>query len=323
MDALVSVVTAVYKAEAYLPQCIESILGQSYQALELILVDDGSPDRCPEICDGYARKDPRIKVIHQPNRGAIHARNAGIDAATGSYILFVDSDDWIDTDLISNVMALAPFSVALFGCTQTSADGQILSTASATAAPRTFTIANDSDTMGSLIQGSLFGYACNKIYHHEVIGEARFEPWRDREDLTFNLEVFQGVTELTLSPETGYYYRQHGGSSLHIAYNCPVPNYVETTKTILDRFSKSLIPSSKRWANLTAKTYLLDAIFRYIKKNSYLSQTDRKKELARLFSDPHIQQGLSLRHNTCKMQLFFSLCFKLRLTALYYHIGVK
>ena len=95
-DPLVSVIVPVYGTEAYLPACIDSIRNQSYQNLQIILVDDQSPDRCPEICDSYAQKDPRIQVIHQKNTGVSGARNTGLQHVTGEYILFVDSDDELD-----------------------------------------------------------------------------------------------------------------------------------------------------------------------------------------------------------------------------------
>ena len=99
-----SVVVPVYKVEKYLARCIESILEQSFADFELILVDDGSPDRCPAICDEYAQKDDRIKVIHQTNRGLSSARNAGIECASGEYIAFIDSDDFISKNMFSILM---------------------------------------------------------------------------------------------------------------------------------------------------------------------------------------------------------------------------
>ena len=95
MEPLISVIVPVYGVEAYLNQCIDSILAQTHKNLEIILVDDGSPDRCPTICDEYARKDSRVRVIHKKNGGLSDARNAGLEIATGEYIGFVDSDDWI------------------------------------------------------------------------------------------------------------------------------------------------------------------------------------------------------------------------------------
>ena len=91
-----SVIIPIYKVEQYLRQCVDSVLAQTYTDVEIILVDDGSPDSCPAICDEYAKKDSRIKVIHKPNGGLSDARNAGLDMAQGEYVLFLDSDDWWD-----------------------------------------------------------------------------------------------------------------------------------------------------------------------------------------------------------------------------------
>lgn len=95
MNELISVIIPVYKAEAYVSTCINSVLTQSYPQLEILLVDDGSPDGCPAICDSYGKKDGRVRVIHKPNGGASSARNAGLEAAKGRYITFVDSDDMV------------------------------------------------------------------------------------------------------------------------------------------------------------------------------------------------------------------------------------
>lgn len=101
---LISVIVPVYKVEAYLHQCVESIRSQTYSNLDIILVDDGSPDRCPEICDYYSSIDPRIRTIHQENRGLSGARNSGLKIAKGDYIAFVDSDDWLAPDCYSRCM---------------------------------------------------------------------------------------------------------------------------------------------------------------------------------------------------------------------------
>ena len=103
MSPELSIIVPVYNVEHYLPQCIESILNQTFTDFELILIDDGSPDRCPQICDKYAQKDRRIVVIHQENAGVSAARNAGVKIAKGKYIGFVDSDDWVDLNLLAEV----------------------------------------------------------------------------------------------------------------------------------------------------------------------------------------------------------------------------
>ena len=102
----VSVIVPVYKVESYLRKCVDSILGQSFSDFEVILVDDGSPDNCGAICDDYATRDQRVKVIHKINGGLSDARNVGLDAAIGQYICFVDSDDWIEQDLLKDNVAV-------------------------------------------------------------------------------------------------------------------------------------------------------------------------------------------------------------------------
>ena len=106
-EALVSVVLPIYNVEMYLERCIESIVNQTYKNLEIILVDDGSPDHCPQICDEWGKKDSRIRVVHKVNAGLGMARNTGIEHATGKYICFFDSDDYVKTDTIEKTVGLA------------------------------------------------------------------------------------------------------------------------------------------------------------------------------------------------------------------------
>lgn len=104
---LITVIVPVYKVEQYLKRCVDSIVEQSYKNLEIILVDDGSPDRCGEMCEEFAKQDSRIRVIHKENGGLSSARNAGLDVMTGDYVGFVDSDDWIEPDMYERLVALA------------------------------------------------------------------------------------------------------------------------------------------------------------------------------------------------------------------------
>lgn len=114
---MVSVIVPVYKVEQYLNRCVESILDQTYGNFELILIDDGSPDECPQMCDEWGRKDPRVKVIHQKNMGLSAARNAGLDICSGQYIVFVDSDDWISNDALEYLLRLIKDNNADFAYT--------------------------------------------------------------------------------------------------------------------------------------------------------------------------------------------------------------
>lgn len=101
-----SVIVPIYGVEAFLPACVESILAQTFRDFELILVDDGSPDGCPALCDGYAARDARVRVLHKPNGGLVSARQAGLTAATGRYIVPVDGDDWLDTSFLADAHRL-------------------------------------------------------------------------------------------------------------------------------------------------------------------------------------------------------------------------
>ena len=103
MKPLISVIVPIYKVEKYLETCVMSLIHQTYENLEIILVDDGSPDKCPEICDAYEKTDDRIRVIHKKNGGLSDARNAALEKTTGKYITFVDSDDYVDAEYIEKL----------------------------------------------------------------------------------------------------------------------------------------------------------------------------------------------------------------------------
>lgn len=105
-SSAISVIVPVYKAEKYLERCIKSLLRQTYENMEIILVDDGSPDSCPQICDEWAAKNSRIKVIHKENGGAYSSRLAGVKQASGEYVGFIDADDWIESDTYEYLYSL-------------------------------------------------------------------------------------------------------------------------------------------------------------------------------------------------------------------------
>lgn len=129
-NVLLSIIIPVYKVEAFIDQCVSSILRQNSSELEIILVDDGSPDKCPEICDKYALQHKNVTVIHKKNEGLISARKAGVKVACGKYITFVDSDDWIAADYCSNLTRIikeySPEIIAVTGHYKVESDGQTI-----------------------------------------------------------------------------------------------------------------------------------------------------------------------------------------------------
>lgn len=177
MSEKISVIVPIYKVEPYLRKCVDSILAQTYQNLEVILVDDGSPDNCGAICEEYAEQDTRIKVIHKQNSGLSGARNAGLDYASGEYITFVDSDDWIDPHHFS----------ALYSSLQEGADiavSDIRRVNSNHDLICTFCF----QQKGDIVYESVFGYVWNKLYRRSVVEHARFSI-NYIEDVIFNLQI--------------------------------------------------------------------------------------------------------------------------------------
>lgn len=130
MSDLVSIVVPIYNVEKFLTKCVNSIVNQTYKNLEIILVDDGSPDNCPKMCDEWAGKDSRIKVVHKKNEGLGFARNTGIDNANGKYIMFFDSDDYIDVTLVEKCIAAKnenDADLVWFSMSDVNEDGEVLS----------------------------------------------------------------------------------------------------------------------------------------------------------------------------------------------------
>lgn len=205
MNSLVTVVVPIYNVEKYLSRCIESIINQTYRNLEIILVDDGSPDRCPAICDEFAEKDSRIKVIHKVNAGLGMARNTGIDNATGDYICFFDSDDYIEPDTIEFCLTSAVDNKAdlvVFGHDNVTNDGKLLGVHKPCPPKQLFL---DDEIIETLLPVSLNCNqksgddwntslcAWNKLYSMEVI---RKSGWRFASEREIISEDFYSLTEL-------------------------------------------------------------------------------------------------------------------------------
>ena len=216
----ISVIVPVYKVEDYLPDCIDSILKQSLSDFELILVDDGSQDRCGEICEEYARRDGRIKVFHQENMGLSGARNTGMDHAGGKYISFVDSDDVISPEYL-----LVLHNALLQNCAQIAStiscdvqDGDI--EAYRAGHPRRepqYRVFSASDALVRLYRGDAvvtIGSA-GKMFTRQAIGELRFPVGRLHEDQAFTpLSIWQAKTIVVCLADL-YYYRVRSDSITH------------------------------------------------------------------------------------------------------------
>lgn len=268
---LISVIVPIYNVEPYLRKCVDSIISQTYRNLEIILVDDGSPDHCPEICDEYAEKDSRIIVIHKPNGGLSDARNAGLKQFKGEYVMFVDSDDWIDETYIYNMYeSIGNANVVISGCTYTTEEGIPYEKK----LPGTFAFMD-------LIDNSMFGYACLKLYRKKAISNQVFKEIL-REDLIFNLRLLNSEFSKCFSivSRTGYYYRQRSNSILHSPAPYPKELLCEMIDLIDDAIQHAVLSEKeKHFAyNRIIYTLLSDACSRlplckvpYVTSHNYIS----------------------------------------------------
>jgi len=207
----ITVIVPVYGVEVYLRQCLDSIVSQTYTNLEIILINDGSPDNCGIICDEYAEKDDRIKVMHKENGGVSKARNTGIDIASGEYLTFIDADDWVETDMIEvlynnlvrvdadisscgmyhvYVNAIVPFSDI--------ADIEVLDSEQAI---------ND-----SLTQGRVNTAVWGKLYKPHIFNDIRYPVGKRYEDEFVIFNVLAAANSIVVDTSSKYYYRQRKGS---------------------------------------------------------------------------------------------------------------
>ena len=213
MNNLISVIVSVYKVEPYLRTCVDSIINQTYRNLEIILVDDGSPDRCGEICDEYARTDSRIKVIHKPNGGLSNARNAGLDIMTGDYVGFVDSDDWIEPGMYETLLGnLERFAADMsFGGVADDLVTEEGIVTAKTSAYGTVPFAEDDRTaMRRYFHGSWAAW--DKLYKASLFEGIRYPVGEINEDEAIVLQLLSKCKQVCYSPEVFYHYMKRPGN---------------------------------------------------------------------------------------------------------------
>lgn len=216
-NTLISVIVPVYKTEKYLDKCVESIVNQTYKNLEIILVDDGSPDGCPQMCDEWAEKDSRIKVIHKENGGAASARNKGLDAASGDYIGFVDSDDYIETEMFEkllNALEKGNAQISICANDEVDADCNFITENRVPASSDTIT---PYDCFLNLY-GENYSHCIvpNKLYRKEIWSGLRFPVLKMCEDEAVLPYVYAKSEKIAVVNEVLYhYYVEHSGSVMN------------------------------------------------------------------------------------------------------------
>ncbi len=214
---LISVIVPVYKVEKYLDKCVSSIVNQTYENLEILLVDDGSPDCCGAMCDAWAEKDARIKVIHKENGGLSDARNAGLAVAKGELISFVDSDDWIEPDFISilvDVLKKTDSDIAACGIDTFYEDEPVQPVTH----QETVECYEQKEALSRLIDDKLRQVVWNKLYKRSVIGSIFFAKGKLHEDEFWSYQIIGNARAVGVTETIGYHYLQRRESIMGAKY---------------------------------------------------------------------------------------------------------
>ncbi len=316
-EPLVSVVIPVYNGEKYLDRCIDSVLDQTYKNLEIILVDDGSVDSSPELCDLWCTKDNRISVIHKENTGAGLSRNTGMDCAKGEYVAFVDCDDYIDPTTLEKCICRATednSDVVLFGTCNVSADGKL---SNKTLNPSKLKFVGD-EVLSVLLPG-LFSYQMGygiglptKIFRLDTIRKSKVRIPSEREvvseDAFFILQLFASVSTVSLINENLYFYFDNAGSYSR--------SFDTSRKEKNDVFLESCMDFAQSAGypqnvlchiQIRYHSYII-AYMKQILASDY-SKKEKKSELYSMFKNPTLRQTLSrevLKHEKKSLRMFFT-----------------
>lgn len=297
MEDLVSIIIPVYQVEKYLEKCLESVINQTYKKIEVILIDDGSKDNSGKICDEYAQKDKRIIVIHKNNEGVSKARNVGIECAKGTYITFVDSDDFIHKDYIEKLYELCKHNNADLSICGTK---NILENEKVVKKSRKYKKNLDKeDGMKELLNEKY--YTCviwAKMYKKELLKNIRFnEKTKIAEDLEVLYKVLDKCKKISINTfENLYYYRIRDDSATVNKYNSDWENEINICEEII-KFVEKKYPNVVNYA-----------IKRYVRINvTCISKV--------LKYDKNIEQAICLRKNIVKLgkKAYFKADFILRL----------
>lgn len=215
----ISVIVPVYKVEQYLDRCVESILAQTFKDLEIILVDDGSPDACPQMCDKWAEQHQNIKVVHKPNGGLSSARNAGIEVASGDYIGFIDSDDYILPDMyecLFNALTENGADMSICGyqyIDQTTGEVDLVETGKSTLTDCVLSRMEAYEKINASYTGySFYVTAWNKLYKKELFDNCRFPEGKLHEDEYSVHHFFRQCEKIAVISKPLYMYIQRSGS---------------------------------------------------------------------------------------------------------------
>ena len=287
-EELISIIIPIYKVEKYLDKCIQSVVAQTYKNLEIILVDDGSPDGCPEICDCWKERDDRIKVIHKENEGISQARNVGLAAASGKYIGFVDSDDYIHEKMYEKLYyALRSEDAAIAMCNleKIKEDGTVVSLRS----PVRTEVFSGTEGLEKILKAGSWYYIAlwNKIYTREVLKEIVFPVGKIHEDEFAFHKIYYQAEKIVSIEDKLYYYIQRQGSIMNGERKI---RHLDAIESICDRINfyrdKHLIDYSEKLLDrlkIVYRTYRTG-----IPIDSFMKNRRRVQEIDKMFKESYL-----------------------------------
>lgn len=258
----ISVIVPVYNVESFLARCIESIICQTYQNLEIILVDDGSDDGCSEICDSYAEKDARIRVVHKKNGGLSDARNIGIQFATGEYIGYVDSDDWIQETMYEKLyQSISKENADIAVCGYYISDGKNATTAFQS---HDLVVFNKEAALEELCKNTrILSHAWDKLYKRSVLENKYFPKGKYYEDIYIMHKVFLEADKIVFLDEPLYYYFQRAGSIVSNKTLLSYEHLILGFKSRLEDLECNQEKLNSRQSILWTKSWIIRAIVDY------------------------------------------------------------
>ena len=306
MSKLVSIIVPVYKVEQYLKRCMDSVLNQTYKNIEVILVDDGSPDNCPALCDEYAKIDSRVRVIHKENGGLSSARNVALDSVKGDYIFFVDSDDWLalDTLEVLNEYLEKDYDMISFQRTYLTEEKVV---------EKGEKNPKDMD-VSQYIDASFLGrydfFVTTKIFKTEVFNNVRFLEGRNYEDLEIMHRLFLNMKKVVgLDYFLYYYWKGNEGAITNTITMKNIQDHYLSANEIYHASKKYLEDRGKDSSNIVA-WYKVELVQLYI---DYLKSMERNTEIFNNIILGIIESRVDFNSILKQPRCFKYLLFKFRL----------
>lgn len=330
---MVSIIVPVYNAELYLSNCVNSILNQTYKNIEVILVNDGSTDNSGIICEEFAKKDSRVKTIHQDNSGPSVARNTGINAAVGKYLQFVDSDDYIEANMITQLIEAMEKNVQLVICGYKliSVNGtEILTQEMSPMLQGVYQYLDFIQYFGGLYKNSFINSPCNKLYITKIINEfnIRFiDNINMGEDLLFNLHYLNACNKISIINDVFYNYVRYNNNSLTRSFK---RDLFENQQMLFREVRKFLLRKNcytnenKYFVEASYVDNLIGCFDNLFHKNSDLTSKYRKKQIFYIVCDDCLRNNVEYLRKSSILNSFIGFLVRYKsINGIYCFFGMK